>query len=285
MIIKNLFQTFQKSIYSPVFYQTVVGAPLGVALRFYAKMSFVLALLMTVVFSVILVPQGVRFIKEEAPALVKKYYPADLVITIDKGVASSNVIEPYVISAQGDAREALGGSTMQNLFVVDTKNDFSKKKFDEYKTFTLLTKGEVVTQNNRGQITIQDLRGAPNMVISQETLLAWVEKVRSSLGAFVPAGIFITFIIIGIGFALYLIPLLLFAFIPLFVALLKKSPITYANAYKMSLYAVMPGLVLKSLLSISGFFFVPAYLTFLVFALVIFLNMREVEQPTLFENK
>jgi hypothetical protein len=284
-MIKNLFQTFQKSIYSPAFYRVVAVTPLRTAFHFYAKMSFVLALFMTLVFSVILVPQGVRFIKEEAPALVKKYYPADLVITIDKGVASSNVVEPYMISTEGNAKTAVGTSTTENLLVIDTKNDFTKKKFDEYKTFTLLTKGEVVTQNNRGQITIQDLRGAPNMVISQETLLAWVGKIRGSLDAFVPAGIFITFLIIVTGFALYLIPVLLFALIPLFIAWIQKTPLSYASAYKMSLYAVVPGLVLKSLLNVSGIFFVPAYLTFLIFMLVIFINMREIEQPTLFEGK
>jgi hypothetical protein len=53
----------------------------------------------------------------------------------------------------------------------------------------------------------------------------------------------------------------------------------------MSLYAIVPALALKTLLNIVGVFFIPAYFTFLVFLLIISLNMREAEEPTLFENK
>ncbi len=280
--MKILFGTFKKSIYGHAFYRTVALEPLSGAIRFYSKMVLVLTIVMTIVFSVLFVPEGVRFIKEEAPALVKKYYPAELVITVDKGTASSNVTEPYVIKAGDGTKTALNGNTIENIFVIDTGNEFTKKKFDEYKTFALLTKGEVVTQSNRGQITIQELRGAPDMVISQEVLLMWVERVSGSLGAFVPLGILITFTIIIVGFVLYLIPLLLFALIPLFLAWTKKTPISYASAYKMSLYAIIPALTLKAILNMSGIFFVPPYLTLLVFMLIIFINMREVEQPKLF---
>ncbi len=283
--MKNLFETFKKSIYNPAFYSTITTLPASDAFRFYAKMVLVLTIVMTIVFSVLLIPQGVRFIKEEAPALVKKYYPAELVITVDKGTASSNVTEPYIIKASDGVKTAVGGSTIENIFVIDTGNEFSKKKFDEYKTFALLTKGEVVTQSNKGQITIQELRGAPNMVISQETLLRWVEGVSGSLGAFVPLGILITFVIIMAGFALYLVPLLLFALIPLFLAWIKKMPISYSSAYKISLYAIIPALALKALLNMSGIFFVPPYLTLLVFTLIIFINMRGEAQATLFEDK
>lgn len=283
--MKKLFETFRKSIYGPEFYHLVAEAPFKDALRHYFKFTGLLAILMTIAFSVLLVPQGVRFVKEEAPALIKKYYPAELVITINNGEASTNVTEPYVIPATDGAKDALTGSTMKNLFVVDTKNEFNKKTFENYKTFALLTKGEIVTQSRKGQISIQDLRGAPNVVVSEDVLLAWVEKVRLSLGAFVPAGIALIFVIIAVGFAFYMAPLLLFALIPFFLAWIKKIPLTYGGAYKISLYAVLPGLVLKALLNISGFFFVPSYLSLFVFMLVIFLNMREKEQPSLFKQE
>lgn len=283
--MKNLFQTFQKSIYDPAFYRDVAEAPLSDALRFYAKMTLLLAVVMTILFSIVLVPQGIRFIKEEAPALVKKYYPHGLVVTVHKGEASSNVVEPYMIPAQDSIKAVFPENTVQNILVIDTKDEFTKKKFDEYKTFALLTKKEVATQSNRGQITIQDLRGTPDFVISEEALLSWIEIVRTSIGAFVPAGIILMFVIIMMGFALYLIPVILFALVPFFIAWIKKTPLPYAGAYKMSLYAVMPGLVLKTLLNMSGVFFVPSYLTLLVFMLVITLNMREGEQPTLFTDK
>ena len=142
-----------------------------------------------------------------------------------------------------------------------------------------------MTQGNKGKISIQDLSGVPDFVVSEEVLLAWVEKVRTSLSVFVPAGIALTFIVIMAGFVLYLVPLLIFALIPFFLAWVKKIPLTYGGAYKMSMYAVVPWLLLKTILNASGFFFVPAYLSFLVFMLIIFVNFREKEQPSLFEDK
>lgn len=121
--------------------------------------------------------------------------------------------------------------------------------------------------------------------IDQTMLLGWVEKIRSALVYIVPAGIFVTIIILFLGYVVYLIPLFLFALIPFFLSKIRKMPLTYRGAYKMSIYAVVPGLVLKTLLNISGFFFVPVYLSLLVFMLVIFINMRKVEQPTLFSSE
>jgi hypothetical protein len=131
---------------------------------------------------------------------------------------------------------------------------------------------------------IQNLRGVPDATITQATVLAGVERVRAGLPYVVPAGIFVTLIILFFGYSAYLIPLFLFALIPFLLAWIKKIPLTYGGAYKMSMYAVVPGLVLKTIFNIGGFFFVPAYLSLLIFMLVIFINMREVEQPTLFGN-
>ncbi len=284
LCMKNIFETFRKSLYNPEFYHGAVEAPFKDALRHYLKFTLLLAVFMTVAFAVLLVPQGIRFVKEEAPALVKKYYPADLVVTVIKGEASSNVNEPYIIPAEGVAKEVLEGSMIENIFVIDTKNEFNKKTFESYKTIALLTKGEIVTQRDKGQISIQDLGEATDIVISEEVVLAWVEKVRASLSVFVPAGIALTFVVIVLGFVLYLVPLLFFALIPFFLAWVKKISLTYGGAYKMSMYAVIPGLVLKSVLNISGFFFVPAYLSLLVFMLIIFINLREKEQPSLFKS-
>ncbi len=283
--MKNLFKTIQKSLYGPEFYHGIALAPFKDALRYYLKFTLLLAIFMTIAFAVLLVPQGVRFVKEEAPALVKKYYPEGLVVTVIKGEASSSVTEPVIIPVEGAAKEVLHGSTIENLFVIDTQNEFNKKTFESYKTFALLTKDEIITQSNKGQISIQDLSRVPDFVISEEVLLAWVEKVRASLSVFVPAGIALTFIVIMAGFVLYLVPLLLFALIPFLIAWVKKIPLTYGGAYKISMYAVIPGLMLKTILNASGFFFVPAYLSLLVFMLIIFINFRKKEQPSLFGDK
>ncbi|HAT68760.1 MAG: hypothetical protein A2481_00985 [Candidatus Yonathbacteria bacterium RIFOXYC2_FULL_47_9] len=282
--MKTLFETFKKSIYNPEFYRTAADVPLGDTIRYYMKVVFGLALVATTIFAFILVPQGVRFMRDTAPSLVREQYPVELTIRIEKGIVSTNVTEPYIIAGKNSTREVLKESGVENLLVIDTTEDFNTKTFDEYKTLALFTKSQIVTRNNSGRATIQDLRGVTDATIDQAMLLRWVEKIRSALVYVVPVGIFVTIIILFLGYVVYLVPLFLFALIPFFLSKIRKIPLTYRGAYKMSIYAVVPGLALKTLLNIIGFFFVPVYLSLLVFMLIIFINMREAEQPTLFSN-
>lgn len=281
--MKTIFETFKKSVYDPAFYQTVATAPLSGTFRFYIKFTLVLSLVMTVVLGVLLVPQGIIFVRERAPDLVKTYYPKELAVHIEKGAASANVPMPYFVPLMG-ATGATATTSMQNMLVIDTTEDFDKKKFEEYRTYALLTSTDIVTRNDNGQITIQSLRAVPPIIITQDVLLSWILNIQNYLVYIVAIGIVVTFIIMMLGYLAYLIPLFLFALIPKSIAYLKKMPLSYASAYKMSLYAIIPALALKTLLNILGVFFLPEYFTLLVFMLVIAVNMREKEEPTLFEN-
>lgn len=283
--MKTTFETFKKSIYDPVFYRAAASEPLGGIFRYYAKATLLLSVIMTIGLGFLLGPAIVSFVKIGASELVKSYYPVGLVVTIEKGEATINMPEPYIVSGRGDTLVALKKQGLENLLVIDTQHEFEKKTFEEYKTIALLTKTEIVTRSDNGQTTIQELRRMPATTISQDFLLSWVEKVRGKLGYIVLGGAVAAFVAIALGYMVYLVPLLLFALIPFFIAWLKRAPLSYGGAYQMSLYAIVPALVLKTLLNLFGIFFLPAYFTLLVFMLIIALNMREVEAPTLFENK
>lgn len=281
--MKNLFKTFKKSIYNPSFYQNITNQPLADGFWYYIKATAALTAIMTVSLSIIFIPMGVSFIKDHAPNLVKTYYPENLVVGLNNGEASTNVSMPYFVPM----RTATGATTtvgsFQNMLVIDTTREFDKNTFESYKTLALLTKTDVVTGNERGQITIQTLRGVPSITVSQQLLLSWIQTIRQSLASVVIFGIIATFVIIIAGYLIYLLPLLLFALIPLLVAWVKKSPLSYGAAYRMSLYAIVPALVIKTALNLVGLFFLPSYLTLLIFMLIIALNMRDAEQPKLFK--
>lgn len=285
MSMKIIFETFKQSIYNPVFYQNATTAPLREIIRYYVKFSLLLSVVMTVSLGILLIPQGITFMNEYAPGMVKNYFPTGLSIHIEKGVASVNVTEPYLVPAKDGTQSVLKEQGLENMLVIDTKSDFDKKKFEEYKTFALLTKTEIVTQSDKGQITIQDLRVFPTSTINQEWLLSWVEKVHNYLGYIIFVGLVGTFLAMLFGYLKYLLVLFLFALIPLFIAYMKKTILSYGGAYRMSLYAIVPALALKTFLNLVGVFFLPAYFTLLVFMLIIAINMRDVEQSTLFENK
>lgn len=282
--MKTILETFKKSIYNPAFYQSAGKEPFWNIFHYYSKVALILSAMMTVVLGIFIVPAGVAFIKEHAPDLIKTYYPAGLVVHIEKGEAMANVPMPYIVPVKQVTGIAPAVDTLQNMLVIDTTHGFDKKTFEDYKTYALLTKTEIVTQSDKGQITIQNLRGTPTTTISQEVLLSWVEKIRGALGYIVSFGLVATFVIFVLGYFMYLLPLLLFALVPFFIAWLKKIPLSYGEAYKMSMYAILPALALKTLINLMGIFFIPPYFTLLVFMLIVALNMREVGQPKLFNN-
>jgi len=282
--MKTILETFKKSLYNPEFYKNAGEAPLGEAIRYYVKAALVLTLIMTVMLGVMLIPQGISFIKDRAPYLVNAYYPKELSVRVEKGVASANVEMPYFVSLKTFSKATTTGA-VENMLVIDTENDFSRAVFEGYSTYALLTKTDIVTRDENGAITIQPLGRTLTATINQEVLFSLVEDVQNYLGRIIAFGLFATLIIVFSGFLMYLIPVLLFALIPKFIGYIKKTPISYGAAYKMSLYAIVPALALKTLINSVGIFFLPSYFTLLVFLLIISLNMRETPEPTLFENK
>lgn len=283
--MKEFFEIFKKSVHDPVFYGSVSERPLKEALSFYVKAGLFFATFMTIVFSVVLIPQGIQFMNERAQVIVKESFPTNLVVKIEKGEASTNVVEPLFIPNNIEAlKDSAGDKKVVNFLVIDTTGDFDEKKFTDYNTFALLAKHQLITQGDTGSITIQNLSTFPSVVVDQNTLLRWVADIKNLITFLVPVGILGMLLMLFIGFILYLIPLFLFALVPLLIARIKKIQLTYAVAYRMSLYAVVPALALKTLLNVSGFIFIPAYFTFLVFVAIIAFNMQEPKQPKLFEN-
>ena len=276
--MKEIFGIFKKSLYDPEFYRKVSMGSFKDAFLYYIKLIAFFTVVLTAVLSISVIPQAVRFLREQAFPLIKEYYPADLVVSIEKGEARTVAPEPYIVPLNKDTSKIFKESNFDNLIVIDTQSVFNKEKFDTYKTFALLTKTDLVTKDDHNRTTIQNLRGFPDVVVSQETLISFTERVSDMLVYIIPAGTVAVFLAIFSSYFFYLVPLLLFALIPFILARIKNTPISYMGAYKMSIYAGIPGLALKTFLNMTGFFFVPAYLSFLVFVLIIVFNMKEEDQ-------
>lgn len=276
--MKDILDTFQTSIYNPTFYKKVASEPLAQGFQYYLKAILALAVFATLVFAIFILPQAIQFMKNGAPALIQRYYPSQLEVRVEKGTASINSPEPYFIPGERNTLDALSdGESLDNMLVIDTRSDFDKKIFEEYKTFAFLTNHSFVTRGERGQITIQDLREVPSMTITMENLLSFAEKTQKYLPLAILLATLAIFLLLLLGYVVYLVPLLLFALIPFFLGWMKGVSLSYRDAYAMSLYAVVPGLVLKTLFNLSGFFWVPAYLSLLVFMLIVVINMKDMK--------
>jgi len=277
--MKNTFEIFKKSLSSISLYREAREAPLRNGIRYYVKAILVLSLFATLAFGVFSVPQGVRFMREEAVLIIQEKYPAGLEVTIKNGEASTNSVAPSFIQGEKKTLSALfQDDAIENILVIDTGREYDKEVFDDYHTFALLAKHNIVIRGTEERVTVQSLRRIPEMTITGTSLVTFVEKLNNSLALFIILSLFIVFVLLFVGYLVYLVPLALFALIPFFLAWMKNIPLTYRGAYKMSVYAVVPGLVLKTLFNVGGIFFVPAYFSLLIFMLVIFLVMKKLKQ-------
>lgn len=276
--MKNTFETFKKSFFDVSLYREASEASFGSGMRYYVKAILLLSLFATVAFAVLSVPQGVRFMKEEASLLVQERYPAGLVVTFKNGEARANSASPSFIPGEKKTLSALfRDDSIENILVIDTGSEYDRSVFDSYHTFALLTKHDIVIRGTEERVTVQPLRGIPEMTITSASLAGFIEKINNSLAFFVILSLVIVFVLLFVGYFVYLVPLALFALIPFFLAWVKNIPLTYRGAYKMSMYAVVPGLALKTLFNVGGFLLVPAYFSLLIFMLVIFLVMKKLE--------
>lgn len=282
--MKKLFTTFKEMLYAPERYRNMSEVSMKSIFSYYVKFGAFIALVMVVGFSAMLAPRGLEFVSKEIPKLVQEYYPHDLIVTVEKGTLSINQPTPYIIPMKEDLLRTFKEPRFKNLVVIDPVQDFDKKRFEEYRTPLLLTAHEIVTNDSRGSINIDTIPAKTTVVVDEAKILSWAEKIRSSFIYIVLGAMVVGLVMFTLGFVLYLIPLLLFALAPYAIARFKNMKLTYGDAYKMSMYAIVPGLTLKALLNVLGIFFVPYYLVFLIFLLIIVINLREVEQPTLFEN-
>ncbi len=277
--MKNTFEIFKKSLSDVSLYRDASEAPLQNSIRYYLKVIFLLSLFATLIFGVLAVPQGVRFMKEEALLLVQEKYPSDLVVTFKNGEASTNSVSPSFIQGEKKTLSTLfKDDVIENIFVIDTEREYTREAFDSYNTFALLAKHDIVMRRTEGGVVVQSLRSFPEMTVASTTLVGFVKGVNDSIVFLVVLSLVIVFVLLLVGYLMYLVPLALFALIPFFLAWIKNIPLTYRGAYKMSVYAVVPGLVLKTVFNLGGVLAVPAYFPLLIFMLVIFLVMKRLEQ-------
>lgn len=276
--MKNIFEIFKKSISNSSFYHEASEEPFRKGLSYYLKVMLLLSLVATIGFAVLAVPQGIRFMKEEAVPLIQEKYPSGLKITIKNGEASTNNATTTVIRGEKKTLNALfNDGSIENILVIDTESEYTREAFDSYHTFALLSKHDIVMRRTEGDVVVQPLRSFPEMTVASTTLVGFVEDVNDSLAFLVVLSLVIVFVLLLVGYILYLIPLALFALIPFFLAWTKNIPLTYRGAYKMSMYAVVPGLVLKTVFNLGGVLAVPTYFPLLIFMLVTFLVMKKLE--------
>lgn len=251
--MKDFIELIQKSIYSPEYYRDILIRPASYAWKYYASLAMLLAVLMTIVTTVPLVPKIHSFLKE-LPEKVISYYPQDLKITIAKGEVTTNVQEPYFVDFPGNNTKLATASEILRIATIDTKSEVTLDQFNVYNSVFWLSHNSIVA--------LDSAKALHTVVLGDLNATIDVAHIRSALTKIEPYFIFITPLVVLLVFVGMIVSFLAMIVYLLFDALLvyllgkiMKEHWSYAQSYHLSLHAVTLPLLLSSvfyLLPIPG---------------------------------
>ncbi len=275
----SFFKQLKSSIYGPLFYQAASLVPAKEAFKYFSKLISIVALVAMVIFACVFVPVVTTVLSRDNVNKILSQFPSELTLTLKDGKASTNVQEPYIIPAPASAPTSDRAAEKTNLVVIDTKATASMESFIRYSTTFLITSDYIIGEKSNGQVTIQSLKGIPDMTLNRGVIASFAEKILPYLKIVIPFMILLAFIGSFIGaYIINLILLLILTLVVWIVGLIRKTGIGYGTYYKLGLYAITP-LVIISMF--GALFSLPWYVDWVVFFVLFFINTRFVKQPQL----
>lgn len=243
----------RKSIYGPNYYKELTAKSFWHSFKYYLLLAIILAVITAVSFLFSIFP-AVKVFINNAESEVLNYYPDELQIFIKNGQASTNVAEPYFLKLPPEIKESVtkknnAPQDLENLLVIDTKNEFNIDQFKNYKTLVLLGKKNAVYYGD-GKITIQSLEKISDFKLDKPLVVSMLEKVRPYLRFIFPVVAIVIFFVMFLGIDSNLFYLLFAALIIWFIARRRKIAIGYKKSYQLGLHLMTPALLLDSLLLI-----------------------------------
>lgn len=255
-MLKNWFNTFKLSVSQPKKYSELSTRSFWSGYWYLFLLILLGVLFKTVLFTTEVV-RSVPKIKSQLPQVktqILNAYPAELVVNIKNGEASTNVTEPYVISLQ-QVIPQLAEDKKTTLLVIDT--DASVENYPLHKSLFLLTKNSLAyPARNRSTTSAYEvfpLSDIKDSITIDKALydqvitpvLPLVDKVPQFMYGFAVFALFL-FPVLG-GFAFLngsLFYLLIMTLLLLVVSKVMKRNFTYKTLFKASMYGLTVPLVL-----------------------------------------
>lgn len=197
-LIKNLFSL---SYYTSVLTGTKKFRP--------ALAILILSLLLSIKPSIFIytdVYPVARNLENKVITLINEIFPSELEIKIKNGTVSSNVTEPYYVTARRETienalslkKDTQTSSSKVRLLAIDTKG--KADDFEQYQSFGLLTENSLVYYRD-GKINIQTLRDIKEMTINKQSATKMVKDFinKYNINNLINIGIFIVPLFIFIG--------------------------------------------------------------------------------------
>lgn len=245
----EFLKNIQRSIYNPEFYQGLLMKPFSYSLKYFVLFSLLIALIATIYLSFSVLPKINDFLENVSPTVLN-YFPDDLEIVIEDGLASTNVPEPYLLEMpfgvpeDVEMRPDIQGYGIENLLVIDTRSDEATlEEFKSYNTIMLLNR-KTLMYYDENQVAIQSLAEMPDFKLDKGVIASLLAKVAPYFRFVGP--LFIVFVFCGyfafvfLGRMFYLIFAALLIWI---IAKIRKVNIGYPKAYQLGLHLITASLL------------------------------------------
>jgi hypothetical protein len=271
--MKDFIEHVQKSIYGPEYYRAITVRPTSYSWKYYGSLALFLAVLMTIVTSLPLIPRLNTFL-ERLPEKVATYFPEELRIDIDDGRVTTNVTEPYFIDFPGSPSLQATSSPLLRIAVVDTRADITLDQFRAYNVAFWLSRDSAIALDGEEKLRIAPLKGL-TAVIDAQHIRAAMNELRPYFVVLTPLLVILIFLGMLLSFVAMLGYLLFDALLVFLLGKVMKYSWSYSDAYHISLHAVTLPVLLSSvfyLLPVSGLQ-LPFFSTALLL-LVVYVNFR-----------
>ncbi len=279
--MKQFIAHIEKSIFGPDYYEELLSRPAAFSWKYYWSFTTLLAVLMTIVTSLPLIPQVNRALDELPPAVLA-YYPDALEIIVEKGKVSSNVEEPYYLPIPERWKGAVASSTSAlHLAVIDTKSPVSLEQFRAYSSLFWVAQGVLVSEDSNGGVRMSPFDDpALSFTVNEQGIKNGIAAVEPYFAFAAPLMVVAIFLAFVLRFALNLLYLVLAALFVLLLGRLLKRSWKYGTSYRIAMHAVtLPLLVEQFFFLLPGGGFQIPFFTTATLLFVVYLNFRKPIEP------
>lgn len=271
--MKKVIQNIKNSFYNPSFYRNTLNKSFGESVQTLLLVS----LFSTVAWFVALLP-GILDVKDYLLDTVSQY-PEDLVIEIKDGQVSINANEPFFIDLP-ETEVDESGEEFSRLVAIDTRPQVSIEDMENYDAYVLVTQNRIFYPEDRG-IQSYDLSEVEDFVLDQEIINEYTEIFSPLIWPFIIFINLVASVVMGAGtFLLYMLTLIPLALVTKLIAWLKKAPLKYKDAYKLSMYAIIPAMIIDIVISLFVYE-VHLFYVAVIFVITLLLNIPRNSQADL----
>lgn len=280
----SFLQLLKKSVYFPELYQKKEGLKFQIAFLFFFRCILLLSLFVSL---------GALFFygtflygeqSEKALGKIKGFYPADLIIQINNGEVSLNKKQPYGILRveENDPMQLNERKDIEYLVMIDTENPITFEALHKLKTVFLVGKESFGFINDNNGLEVHKIPKTLNQDIDRSWINSRIDEGVRFLRTW---GLLIVIVVLPVcifsAFMLSSMLYLLFvAFLIWLIAVLKKIPYGYTQAYITGMYLFILPQSISMFLAWMTPIRIPFLRTILILLLVI-LNFKKYEPEVL----